>query len=93
MGGVLNPQDKKKEKEKEKRKSKKRKKVMQPIIIHFIFMGSPFNNCTTIFSSVFGYIRYRLCCVVLQWCFLSRPLSHCGISTKSQMNEMVHLIP
>jgi hypothetical protein len=33
MGGVLNPQDKKKEKEKEKRKSKKRKKVMQPIII------------------------------------------------------------
>jgi hypothetical protein len=35
---------------------------------------------------VFGYVRG--CCVVLQGC----PRSHCGIS-KSQMNEMVNLIP
>ena len=35
---------------------------------------------------LFGYVRG--CCVVLQGC----PRSHCGIS-KSQMNEMVNLIP
>jgi hypothetical protein len=35
---------------------------------------------------VFGYVRG--CCVVLQGC----PRSQCGIS-KSQMNEMVNLIP
>jgi hypothetical protein len=35
---------------------------------------------------VFGYVWG--CCVVLQEC----PRSHCGIS-KSQMNEMVNLIP
>ena len=34
------------------------------------------------FSDIFEVFGYRLCCVVLLGCFLCRPRSHCGISTK-----------
>jgi hypothetical protein len=61
LGDVLNPQDKKKEKEEEKRKSKKRRRKKKK-------KGNAANN----------YLVTSLvkCSVVLQWCFLSRPLSH-----------------
>ena len=33
-------------------------------------------------DSPWGDLNWSRCCIVRQGCFLSRPLSHCGISTK-----------
>jgi hypothetical protein len=60
---------------------------------HFIFMGSTFNNYIS-YKGLLFLDRFEVLCSTLS--SLSRPRSHCGISTKypkSQMNERVHLIP
>ena len=48
---------------------------------HVTWSGD-FPSFLLVLSDIFEVFTYGLCCVVLQGCILSRPRSHCGISTK-----------